>query len=784
MKLHLSLIPLSLISSHLLAEPLTISVSPPAAPRTDGFKMGTSANPQGETLALNSQSLLLNGKPWMPVMGEFHYSRYPESEWRDELLKMKAGGIDIVATYVFWNHHEEEEGKWNWSGQRDLKRFIQLCKETGLKVAVRCGPWCHGEVRNGGVPDWALSKGWKFRSNDPAYLDHTKIIYQQIATQLGGLLWKDGGPVVAIQLENEFRGKAEHLLALKKIAQEVGLDVPLYTRTGWPELTSPMPFGEITPLFGAYAEGFWDRSLSSMPGNYWAAYRFMNVRTDTAIATEALGQRTIKDEADTANYPFLTCELGGGMMSAYHRRILMPGEDVTAVALSKIGSGGNMPGYYMYQGGINPEGKLTTLMEAQDTPMTNNNDLPVKNYDFQAPLGSYGQVRPHYHSLRRLHLMVRDFGGLLAPMPAVMPDVQPVGKADVSTLRWSVRSGGDGGFIFVNNHQRAANLPAHEGVQFSIKTANGTAVVPAQPITIPADAQFVWPYRLDLGHGVRLESATAQPICLINEENQRTFFFAETPGIPANFTFSNGSRQTLKPGHDIAFKIGAADAQTRIVLLDDADSLALWKGNLAGRDRVVLTRANAIFDSDKLRLQSENAASLTASVYPPINASDPADGIFGKLPLDAIAPKTFAARVQQEKPAGPPRDILMGKSKIAAAPHDADFAAAAVWSIQLPTDFDPAKTDALLRIHYKGDVARVKIGGKLVMDDFYNGLALEIGLKRYAAEIQKAGGLTLEILPLRADAPIYLANRPAAGSPPTLSLDAVNLVPIYQTTTR
>lgn len=778
MKFHLPFLPLALFGGQLLAEPLSITVTKPAAPNADGFKMGTAANPKGETVGLNSQSLLLNGKPWMPVMGEFHYSRTPESEWRDELLKMKAGGIDIVATYVFWNHHEEEEGKWDWSGQRDLKRFIRICREIDIKVAVRCGPWCHGEVRNGGVPDWAVAKGWKLRNNDPPYLDHARIIYQQISTQLEGMLWKDGGPVIAIQLENEYRGKAEHLLALKKIAREVGLDVPLYTRTGWPALTSPMPFGEITPLYGAYAEGFWDRKLASMPGNYWAAFRFMKVRTDTAIATEALGERAIKDEEDAVNYPFLTCELGGGMMSSYHRRILMKPEDTTAVVLSKIGSGGNLPGYYMYHGGINPEGKLSTLMEAQDTPMTNNNDLPVKNYDFQAPLGAYGQVRPHYHSLRRIHLMARDFGSSIATMPAFLPDVQPSGKSDVKTLRWAVRSSGDAGFLFVNNHQRAAMLAAHEGVRFSIRSADSTTSFPDAPITVPADAQFIWPYRLDLGGGVRLESATAQPVCLIEENTQRTFFFAETPGIAAHFTFSDGTSHTLMPGRDVAHAMGPAGSQVRIVLLNDADSLALWKGSLAGRERVVITRANAIFDSGKLRLVSEDPGALTASVYPPIAASDSADGVFGKLPLDPMTPKTFVVDVKQERQPGPPREVSIGAGKVAVAPGDAQFANAAVWELKLPADFDPDETDALLRIHYKGDVARLKIGGKLVMDDFYNGLPLEIGLKRYAGEIKKAGSLTFEILPLKSDL-IHLQDRPDTGSEPLLSLDAVTVVPLY-----
>ena len=90
----------------------------------------------------------------MPVMGEFHFTRYPQDEWRDALLKMKAGGIDIVATYVFWIHHEEVRGEYDWSGQRSLREFLKLCHELGLYAFVRMGPWSHGEVRNGGFPDW------------------------------------------------------------------------------------------------------------------------------------------------------------------------------------------------------------------------------------------------------------------------------------------------------------------------------------------------------------------------------------------------------------------------------------------------------------------------------------------------------------------------------------------------------------------------------------------------------------------------------------------------------
>ena len=129
----------------------------------------------------------------------------------------------FVFTYVFWIHHEEVEGEWNWSGQHNLREFVQIAGSLGLKVVVRCGPWCHGEVRNGGLPEWLLHKdGWKLRSEDTRFLGKVHGLYGQIAQQLDHLLWKDGGPVIGIQVDNEYRGPAEYLLALKKIAREAG----------------------------------------------------------------------------------------------------------------------------------------------------------------------------------------------------------------------------------------------------------------------------------------------------------------------------------------------------------------------------------------------------------------------------------------------------------------------------------------------------------------------------------------------------------------------------------
>ncbi|MGC4071228.1 MAG: beta-galactosidase [Nibricoccus sp.] len=795
------------------AEVLTIDLPRPAAPAVETFAMGTAKNPAGTTLSLDARSLLRNGKPWTPVMGEFHFSRYHEADWREELLKMKAGGIDIVATYVFWNHHEETEDVFDWSGRLSLRQFILACRDVGLEVVVRCGPWCHGEVRNGGIPDWVLAKGWKVRSDDPAYLERVRALYQEIAAQTRGLLWKSGGPVVAVQLENEYGGPAEHLLTLKKIARDAGLDVPYYTRTGWPALKSPMPFGEILPLYGVYSEGFWDRELTAMPGNYWAGFHFSRLREDANIANEALGKREAKDGPDVSRYPYLTCEMGGGMMSAYHRRIRVYPADIESTALIKIGSGSNLPGYYMYHGGTNPNsGTGITLQENQSTQITNWNDMPVRGYDFQAPLGEYGQTRPHYHLLRRLHLFLRDFGSSLATMPSVLPDKRPAGRDDATTVRWSARSDGRSGFIFVNNYERLKNLPAKSNVQFSLKLpgSDSAFTIPSSPFTLPAGSRFIWPFNLDLGQGARLVHATAQLVCFVDDGDTRTLFFAETPGVDPEFLIQEGAHKTkldsgkssrdgsrllihkLKPSTDAFARIGDKSATVQLVLLSEEDSLALWKGTWQGRDRAILSRADVVIDNDQLRLVSSSVENLNAAVYPApekVTAGDAkistkSDGLFRRF--SAPAPEAFTSKVIAEKlkDAGPPRNVKPGKAPkpVAAAPEDSDFSEAAIWRIKFPDGLDE-KVSPLLRIRYTGDVARFTLDGKLVTDDFYNGNVFEIGLKRLGRLTYAE--LRLSILPLPKDAPIHL---PAEVKPvynsigAAINLDSVELIPRYSST--
>ena len=477
-------------------------------------------------------SLIIDGQRVCPVMGEVHYSRIPQAEWADEVRKMKDGGVTVIACYVFWNHIEESEGIFDWSGQRCLRQFLEVCSQEQLPVVLRVGPFCHGEARCGGIPDWLFSKGCEMRSEDPVFLAYTERLYRQIFTQVQGLQWKDGGPVMAMQFDNEYSGHGSYLMRLKQMAREIGFDLPFYTRTGWPELASPVPFGEMIPLYGDYADGFWERSIEETAGNYYKAFNFKAFRSSTAIATEQLGKQEERLNEGDEQYPYFTCELGGGMMTAYHRRPYLYPEDAYSMAIVKLGSGSNLLGYYMYHGGTNPDGKIW-LNEMQRTPATNYNDMPVKTYDFQAPLGEFGQKNPHYYMLRKLHLFMHDWGDLLAPMEAVFPCPQDIKKGDDSFLRWSYRAKDGAGFIFINNYERLQNLSTKSHVQLE------ACGVKLPKLTIPAGTMCILPVNID---GIRY--ATAQPIA----KRDGKIYLAQVKGIPTTIALQNGKvLKNLKP---------------------------------------------------------------------------------------------------------------------------------------------------------------------------------------------------------------------------------------------
>lgn len=629
----------------------------------------------------DSHGLIIDGKRVTPVMGEIHYSRLPENEWRESVRKMKDGGVTIIATYVFWNHVEQNEGIFNWSGQRNLRKFLEICKDEGMPVVLRVGPFCHGEARCGGIPDWIFEKGIKSRTETPEFLEATEKLYRQIFTQIQGLQWKDGGPVMACQFDNEYRGHGSYLMHLKEIAENIGFDLPFYTRTGWPELKTPVPYGEMIPLYGDYADGFWERSLEPTAGNYYKAFNFKPFRSSTAIASEQLTDQKEKVTEGDEQYPYFTCELGGGMMGAYHRRPWIYPEDAYSLAVVKLGSGSNLLGYYMYHGGTNPDSDIY-LNELQSSPATNYNDMPVKNYDFQAPLGEFGQPNPHYYTLRKLHMFMNDYGHLLAPMEAHFPAPQDIAKGDDSHLRYSYRSDGKSCFVFINNYERLQNLTDKKGIQFDVCGVK----FPSKPITIPGGTVCIFPVNVD---GIRY--ATAQLIA--NRDGK--IYLEQIPGIPTEIALRNKMMKNVKalgPNKPIA---------------------------------------------DNIYLLTPKQASML------------------------FLPQTKPADITVEKPvinkiseSGAPRVITMGVNKVAQSPVDADFVEAAVYKIgNLPVA--EGRDNLLLKIDYRGDVARLYCNGKLIADNFYNGKPMLYGLWRLPADVNE---LELKILPLQKDMPVYFSD--------------------------
>lgn len=714
------------------AEPLAIDLTNPAplAPAAS-LGQGTSKNPQGVELSADSRSFFLGGKPWVPVCGEFHYSRYPQSEWREELLKMKAGGITVVSTYVFWIHHEEQQGKMSWQGNLSLQHFLQLCDEVGLKAIVRMGPWCHGEVRNGGLPDWVQNSGTKLRTADPAFMALVKPFFAQTAEQMKGLLWKDGGPVIAAQMENECH-RPEYLLALKDMAREVGVDVPFYTMTGWNRV--PIPKAGLLPLFGAYVDGFW----GGTPESYRKSFLFSNVRDDGDLGAQMENVRPARNQS-MAGFPFACCEIGPGMMSSYKKRVMIDPFDTAAMALVKLGSGNNMPGYYMYHGGVNPDGKLTTLQEEKP------NFMPIKDYDFQTALGATGEARRQYGLLRQQHLLLAEMGDQLARMPAYFPEKSPADLKDTTTFRWSMRADAAGnGFVFWSNRQPVLPLPAKENVQLQLKRKHGNVLVPTQPIDIAEDSFGIWPVGMSFS-GIALDYATVQPLCHVEDDNgNTTWFFGAAPEVRSEIAVHGKDPQVVNPGTDIALKLKKPDGKTvSFVVLEAELARSISLQQFAGKNRAIISNVTAFADGGTLRATTTESTFPMIALYPPLPSiqvglekiEGRADGIFSRFDLPHGQSEPQAISKTLIKVAGVKATQVMGDKENTW--HDA-----AEYQVNLPKNTSP---DQILSVQYFGDAARISAEGRLLLDQFSNGEPLRLPLWRIAKE--NLTHLRLKVLP-------------------------------------
>ncbi|MBV8603826.1 MAG: beta-galactosidase [Pelomonas sp.] len=761
--------------------------APVAAPLEGVLHLGSAVAPDGTTLGANSRYLTRNGRPWLPVMGEFHYSRSPAPSWADELRKMKAAGVTIVSTYVIWNHHEATPGRFDWRGNRDLRRFVQLAAAAGLEVVVRVGPWDHAEARFGGVPDWVVD-AMPTRRDDPSYLHYVARLYEQIGAQLHGLMWKDGGPVVGVQIENEYNldgpGQgAQHIATLKKLARAAGLDAPFYTVTGWDGAVYPS--GEVTPVFGGYPDEPWGTSTAELPPKETYAFRFdSRVSGDLGAQTAAHAPGTA--ERDAARTPFLGAEFGAGLPAMYRRRTLVSADDIAAMLPVQLGSGVNLMGYYMFHGGRNP---VASPSLEESSGSGGYNDTPRITYDFNAPLGPDGEQREVLARLRPFHLFLAAFGERLAPMTVRRPDAVPASPADLTTPRWSVRADGAGhGFVFVNNHVRQYAMAAPPGVRFEVRLKGETRSFPSQPVTLADGAYFIWPFNFDLD-GTLLRYATAQPLTRIDAGKAGVVYvFAASAGVPAEFAVGDAAAQTVAPGlalHEVG-RVGGRPLS--LLVLTPEQSRTLLVGTLEGRTRLVLSETQAWFDAKGLQLRSTDAAEQRVAVFPALahpqaqgaKAAVAMDGAFQTLALHWPA-RALKAEVTPLRAAGDAPPVLKGGLAGAAlAPIPEAFKASAAWTVTLPSHALDGLADVLIEPDFTGDIARLFDGTTMLDDWYFNGQPWQIGLRGLAHAPQ--GPLTLSVLPLRADAPIYLdrAHRPDfAGAQQFAQLRGVTLHPVY-----
>jgi hypothetical protein len=486
----------------------------------------------------------------------------------------------------------------------------------------------------------------------------------------------------------------------------------------------------------------------------------------------------------------------------YRRRTVVSPDDIASMLPVQLGSGVNLIGYYMFHGGRNPM-DLTSLEESSLSG--GYNDTPMISYDFQAPLGPDGQQRPVLAKLRPYHLFMRDFGDRLAPMTVRKPDVTPSTPADLATPRFALRSKGDSGFLFVSNHVRQYAMPAQKQLRFSVQLPGGTKTFPRQPVDLANGSYFIWPVNMDLD-GTRLSYATAQPVARLDSGKAGiTYVFAASAGVPVELAFEGGAAGRLSaPGARMVTANGAANGDlvvegitpgtgaavtiqrpqqppVTLLVLTPQQAESMTVEQFAGQRRLVLSGQQAWFDGRALRMRSDGDPAFRFAVYPalakapksgtPLRAS--ADGVFqafeAKLPERRVEARITPLR--EAKNVAPV--VVGGLARAAIQPIPESFRNAAAWRIELPQ----GEKNALMELDFVGDIGRLFNGTRMLDDWYYSGYGWQ-----YPVAQAGAGPLTLSVLPLRADAPIYLPRegRPDFGGKQQVAeLRGVKVTPVY-----
>ncbi|MCD7957277.1 MAG: beta-galactosidase [Lachnospiraceae bacterium] len=747
--------------------------------RKEIFPLGASfqgRNFTGDEISFTNFYMQKDGNPFFGISGEFHYSRMSETRWEDELVKMKMCGINVVATYVFWIHHEEKEGIFRFDGCRDLRRFVCLCEKYGLYVIMRVGPFDHGEVRNGGIPDWMYGKPFEVRSLNDDFLYYVKRLYAAISDQVQGLFFKDGGPIIGVQIDNEYmhssapwefttgisdewvfggnEGEA-YMLRLKDLAAECGLNPVFYTCTGWGGAPTPE---SMLPLWGGYAFRPW--IFYSYSGEHPATEEYIYKDYHNNSYNDCTGD--FKPGYEPESRPYACCEMGGGMTCSYYYRFQYPYKSVDAMANIKIASGCNFLGYYMFQGGSNPLGMHGQFMNEGQTPRI--------SYDYQAPLGEFGQVRESYRRLKSIHYFVSTFGERLCDLRTVLPETaSDITPMDETILRYAVRTDGKRGFLFLNNYQDHHTLPSRSEEKIILHLEQEDL---EWEVGIESDENAILPFHFDMD-GIELVKANVQLITKTERNGEILYICFIPDGMEGELIFEKNA--VIKETSNCRYSC-AKDRAIELFHVEKGTAVCsvLVISREMANDMYLLSDGSVIFTKGII-LEKKDGICLE---------SGEADNIIYTWPADRFEKSDHIIRIKgQSKISG---GVELGTYRVKTAEWSMDPIVKQVgpsrYTVQISGDIPKEVKDVMLQIEYIGNIGNAFLNDRMISDNFSNGAVWEIGLNDFISEL-KENRITIYIVPLKEGANVNVESAMAARMEEVRNyiaeLKSVKIQPVY-----
>lgn len=345
-----------------------------------------SAARKGGTFTVGDKTFLLNGKPFVVKAAELHYPRIPRPYWEHRIKMCKALGMNTVCLYVFWNIHEQQEGRFDFTGNNDVAEFCRLAQRNGLYVIVRPGPYVCAEWEMGGLPWWLLKKkDIRLREPDPYFMERVKLFERKVGEQLASLTIQNGGPIIMVQVENEYGSYGEnkaYVSAIRDIVRQSGFDKVTLFQCDW-------------------ASNFEKNGLDDL---VWT----MNFGTGADIDQQFRRLGELRPNA-----PQMCSEFWSGWFDKWGARHETRPAKAMVEGINEMLSKGISFSLYMTHGGTS-FGHWAGANSPGFAP-------DVTSYDYDAPINEYGQATPKYWELRHTMEKYNDGGKLPAPPKAPMP---------------------------------------------------------------------------------------------------------------------------------------------------------------------------------------------------------------------------------------------------------------------------------------------------------------------------------------------------------------------------